>query len=110
MRTGWEAGALSIPLRLVPRDDRIAGLALVSPPLAYAVALLAVPLIAVVAFSFWTQNYLEIDRTLTLANYAEAWTEPLYRLLMGRSLAISAVTTAVNRRRAPAPPTASSSP
>src|SRR3546814_7724225 len=43
---------------------------------------------------FWTQDYLTIDRTFTLANYREAWTEPLYRVLMLRSLAVSAVVTA----------------
>jgi spermidine/putrescine transport system permease protein len=46
-----------------------------------------------VLLSFWTQNYLELDRTFTLKNYAEAWTEPLYRLLMWRSLWISGLTT-----------------
>src|SRR3546814_17432053 len=50
--------------------------------------------IFIVAFSFWTQDYLTIDRTFTLANYREAWTEPLYRVLMLRSLAVSAVVTA----------------
>ena len=50
---------------------------------------------AIVAFSFWTQDYLTIDRTLTLDNYREVVTEPLYRLLLTRSLLISAsVTTA----------------
>ena len=66
---------------------------LVSPPFLYAVLLLAIPLAAVLAISFWTQNYLELDRTFTLANYKEAWTHPVYRTLMIRSIAVSAAVT-----------------
>ncbi|MCV2890297.1 ABC transporter permease [Ruegeria aquimaris] len=49
----------------------------------------------VVTFSFWTQNYLDLDTTFTLANYREAWTDPLYRELTLRSLRISLVVTVV---------------
>ena len=69
------------------------GLSLVSPPFLYAVCLLAFPLAAVLAISFWTQDYLDLDRTFTLANYREAWTQPVYRVLMLRSLAVSATVT-----------------
>ena len=71
------------------------GLTIVSPALLFAVALLAVPLLTIVLFSFWTQNFLEIDRTFTLANYTEALTDPLYRALMMRSLRIASMVTAV---------------
>lgn len=76
------------------RSQGLRGLALVSPTFLYALLLLLAPILAIVAFSFWTQDYLTIDRTLTLANYREAWSEPLYRVLMLRSLAVSAVVTA----------------
>ncbi len=69
------------------------GLVLVSPPLLYAILLLALPIAAVVTISFWTQNYLDLDRTFTLANYREAWSQPVYRVLMLRSLAVSATVT-----------------
>ncbi|NDW45530.1 ABC transporter permease [Ruegeria sp. PrR005] len=49
----------------------------------------------VVTFSFWTQNYLDLDTSFTLANYREAWTDPLYRELMLRSLRISLIVTIV---------------
>ncbi|UWQ94086.1 ABC transporter permease [Rhodobacteraceae bacterium M385] len=75
--------------------DAKQGLIIVSPALIYAVLLLAVPLLTIILFSFWTQNFLTIDRTLTLENYAEALTDPLYRALMLRSLRISASVTAV---------------
>ena len=71
------------------------GLALISPTLIYALALLAAPLAMVVTFSFWTQDYLDIDKTLTTANYVEAWTKPIYQTLMFRSLRISLIVTAV---------------
>ncbi|MEJ6388510.1 ABC transporter permease [Gymnodinialimonas ulvae] len=71
------------------------GLITLSPALVFAILLLAVPLLTIILFSFWTQNFLEIDRTLTLENYREALTDPLYRALMMRSLRISASVTAV---------------
>ena len=77
---------------VIDRDGR-QGLILISPTLAYAILLLAAPLVMVVTFSFWTQNYLDLDTTLTLANYREAWTDPLYRELMLRSLKISLIVT-----------------
>jgi spermidine/putrescine transport system permease protein len=71
------------------------GLLLVSPTFAYAILLLAAPLVLVILFSFWTQDYLDLDTTPTLANYKEAWTDPLYRELMLRSLRISVLVTTV---------------
>jgi spermidine/putrescine transport system permease protein len=79
----------------VLRSEGTRGLALVSPPFVYALLLLVAPILVIVAFSFWTQSYLDIDRTPVLTNYREVWSEPLYRVLMLRSLAISAVVTLV---------------
>ncbi|MCL5778288.1 ABC transporter permease [Limibaculum sp. FT325] len=83
-------------MRLPGREAR-RGLALVSPTFLYALMLLAAPLTLVVLISFWTQDYLTLDRTFTLANYRTVWLDPqespLYRLLMGRSLAISGLVT-----------------
>ena len=75
--------------------EQRAGWLLVSPSLLYAVLMLAVPIMAILVLSFWTQNDLVLDRTFTLANYQEAWTNPLYRVLMLRSLWISAAVTAI---------------
>ncbi|MEV8466707.1 ABC transporter permease [Fluviibacterium sp. DFM31] len=71
------------------------GLALISAPLLYAVLLLAAPMAAIVAFSFWTQDYLTIDKSFTLTNYREAFTDPIYRELMIRSLKIAGLVTLV---------------
>jgi spermidine/putrescine transport system permease protein len=76
------------------REDR-QGLTLISPTLVYALLMLAAPLTMVVTFSFWTQNYLDLDTTLTLDNYREAWSKPIYQVLMIRSLKISLIVTVV---------------
>ena len=77
------------------RSEAAQGLALVSPTFLYALLLLATPLAMVVALSFWTQDYLTLDRTPTLNNYREAWGEEIYRVLMLRSLKLSMLVTAL---------------
>ena len=67
---------------------------LISPTLAFTLLLLAVPLVLVVALSFWTQDYLTLHRIFTMDNYKMAWSEPMYQYLMGRSLKISMLVTA----------------
>ena len=76
------------------RSESAQGLFLISPTLGFVLLLLAVPLIMVAALSFWTQDYLTLDRTFTTANYVTAWTEPMYQYLMARSLKISIFVTA----------------
>ncbi len=71
------------------------GLTLVSPPLLYMLVLLAAPLFMVITLSFWTQDFLDLDKTLTLANYREAWGEPIYQTLMLRSLKVAFLVTLV---------------
>lgn len=87
-RTG---GELAWPPWL--RGEGMAGWLLVSPSFVYALLLLAVPIGAIFVLSFWTQNDLVIDRNFTLANYREAWANPLYRVLMLRSLWIAGAVT-----------------
>ncbi len=77
---------------MLSREGR-QGLTLISPPFLYALLLLAAPLAVVVTFSFWSQNYLDLDTTLTLKNYREIWTKPIYRVLILRSLNISMLVT-----------------
>ena len=69
------------------------GLALISPTFAYSLLMLAAPLLLVFLLSLWTQNYLELDRTFTMANYKEAASEKLYQVLMIRSVVISLIVT-----------------
>ena len=71
------------------RSDAGQGWLTISPPFVYALLLLAGPILVIIANSFWTQDYLTIDRTFTLKNYREALTEPIYRDLLFRSLFVS---------------------
>jgi len=71
------------------QSEPVQGFALISPTFLYALILLVLPILVVIAHSFWTQNYLTIDRTFTLENYRIALTEPIYRDLLWRSLCIS---------------------
>ena len=57
-------------------------MALISPTFLFALVLLVVPILVVIAHSFWSQDYLTIDRTFTLENYRIALTEPIYRDLL----------------------------
>ena len=68
---------------------------LLVPPFFYALALLALPILAVVLFSFWTQDFMTIDTSFTLANYREFFDKPIYTVLLGRSLMVSGIVTLV---------------
>ncbi|MEM9524472.1 MAG: ABC transporter permease, partial [Pseudomonadota bacterium] len=75
--------------------DEAMGLVLIGPALLYAILLLAVPLGAILLISFYSQNGLDLDMTPTLKNYREAFSDPIYRTLLFRSIVIAAVVAAV---------------
>lgn len=78
------------------RSDQARGMAIISPVALYALLLLAIPLGAIIWVSFWTQTGIRsFDTGFTLKNYIEAFTDPLYRLLMLRSLGIAGAVTLV---------------
>lgn len=87
--------ARSFDLGRFLRRDETKGMVLIAPPFIYAVLLLAAPLTAIVLFSFWTQDFMTIDRSFTLSNYRDAFTDPLYMELLSRSLRISLSVTAI---------------
>ena len=71
------------------------GLLMVSPPFLYALIMMAVPLAAIFMFSFWTQNFMDVDTTFTLNNYRKIIEEPIYAALLKRSLFVSGSVTLV---------------
>lgn len=75
--------------------ERKRAMALTAPPGLYALLMLALPLLAVILFSFWTQDFMTVDRTFTLDNYREIAETPVYGLLLKRSLMVSAIVTVV---------------
>ena len=73
------------------QSEEAKGYTLISAPFLYALAMLGLPVVVVIAHSFWTQTYLTVDRTFTLENYRQAIFEPIYQDLLFRSLWISLV-------------------
>ena len=71
------------------------GFTLIAPPFAYALAILAIPLLTILAYSVLTDGYLEVIREFTLANYMQVWSDPIVRAIMMRSLWVSAMVTFV---------------
>ena len=77
------------------RSETSRGVALSVPATFYVGFLVAAPLVILVAYSLWTQTYVTVDRTPTLANYREALSDPLVRHLLIRSILIAAAVTVV---------------
>lgn len=75
------------------RSEASKGLALSAPASLYVGLLVAAPLAILVLYSFWTQTYVDVDRTPTLDNYRDAFSDPLVRYLMLRSVAIAGCVT-----------------
>jgi len=69
--------------------NNVRGWRLLGTPFIFALLLLLAPLLLMLTLSFWTQDYLTLDKTLTINNYIEAWTHPVYQMLFQRSLFIS---------------------
>lgn len=91
---GIQIGAGRVP-GMFDRSEKARAAALVAPPFVYALIFLALPIIAVILFSFWTQDFMTLDRTFTLANYREIADKPIYAALLQRSIYVSACVTIV---------------
>jgi len=63
-------------------SDSSRGLTLIGLPFGFSLLLLAERMLLIIFLGFWTQDYLVLDRSFSLDNYIEAWTEPIYRDLM----------------------------
>ena len=75
------------------RSEAWFGYLLAAPALAVIVAALATPIALLVLYSFWTQDYVTVDTTLTLDNYRTIADRPIYLSVMLRSVAISGIVT-----------------
>ncbi len=76
-----------------PNSDAAKGLTLSGPATTYVGLLVVVPLGILVAYSFWTQTYVSIDKTFTWDNYQEALTDPLVSYLLIQSIIIAGLVT-----------------
>ncbi len=75
------------------RYEPLRGYSLLSPTLGVMLLALALPVGLLGTYSFWTQNYLDIDHTLTLANYSMYFEKPIYNALLWKSIRISGMVT-----------------
>lgn len=69
------------------------GVLLALPATAYIGLLVAAPLGILVLYSFWTQTYIDIDRSFTWENYRTALNDPLMRHLLIRSIWMAGLVT-----------------
>ena len=75
------------------RSEAAQGWILVSPTALYALVLLAAPLATIIGLSFLTYSEGAVTNAVTFSNYAKAWTDPIYRFVMIRSLFVSGLVT-----------------
>ena len=80
---------------LLSRNDTTKAYSLLSPSLLLLIFVFAFPIFFLVAYSFWTQDYVTVDTTLTLENYKIVVNNASYHELIKRSLIISSLTTLV---------------
>ena len=80
---------------LLSRNDTTKAYSLLSPSLLLLIFVFAFPIFFLVAYSFWTQDYVTVDTTLTLENYKIVVNKASYHALIKRSLIISSLTTLV---------------
>ena len=80
---------------LLSRNDTTKAYSLLSPSLLLLIFVFAFPIFFLVAYSFWTQDYVTVNTTLTLENYKIVVNNASYHELIKRSLIISSLTTLV---------------
>jgi len=85
----WTSRARALFLK----HEWLRGYTLLSPTLLVMIGALAVPIVSLVVYSFWSQDYVTIDRTFTLKNYATFFDKPMYGQLLFRSITMSATVT-----------------
>lgn len=93
---GQSQSSLSLARRvraLFMRSEPLRGYTLMSPTIVLILVALAFPIAILVTMSFWTQNYLDLDKTFSLANYAQFFEKKIYGKILVRSLKISGLVT-----------------
>ena len=79
--------------RALMRSEAVSGYTMLSPTLLLLILVMALPIVLLVMFSFWTQNYQDIDKTFTLANHLKFFERSAYPYLLGKSVLISSTVT-----------------
>ncbi len=77
------------------KHEWLRGYFLLSPTLLFMICALALPLLTLVLYSFWTQDYITVDKTFTLMNYETLFDKWIYGKLLWRSITLSATVTII---------------
>ncbi len=75
------------------KPEWLRGYTLLSPTLIVMICALALPIFTLVIYSFWTQDYVQIDKTPTLLNYQTFFDKLMYGSLLLRSIRMAATVT-----------------
>lgn len=84
------AGRIS---RLMHRSEALRGYTLLSPALLVLGIAILIPFALLVTMSFWSMSGYQLNTTATLGNYRKIIEEPIYGVLLHRSLWIAGVAT-----------------
>lgn len=87
----WTTRARALYLK----HEWLRGYTLLSPTLLVMICALALPIISLVIYSFWTQDYVEIHKNFTWLNYETFFDKWLYGKLLLRSIWMSATVTLI---------------
>jgi spermidine/putrescine transport system permease protein len=87
----WASGLRALFLK----HEWLRGYALLSPTLLVMICALALPIFTLVVYSFWTQDYVQFDKTVTLKNYETFFDRSMYGGLLLRSIRMSATVTVI---------------
>jgi len=82
-------------LALFLKHEWLRGYTLLSPTLLVMVCALALPILGLIVYSFWTQDYVSIDKTFTLLNYQTFFDKWIYGKLLLRSIWMSVTVTLI---------------
>lgn len=75
------------------KHEWLRGYTLLSPALLVMICALALPILTLIIYSFWTQDWVYIDKTFTLKNYQTFFDKWIYSKLLLRSVGMSATVT-----------------
>lgn len=109
-RGGRSPGLVTRLKALLLRDESLRGYLLLSPTLIFVFLMLVVPIGGIVVLSIFTQTYINIDTTPTLANYWKMvqpgagasflgvtfpFAEPIFMILLAKSILMALLATVV---------------
>ena len=92
---GAAGGWLSKVRAYFLQHEWLRGYTLLSPTLLVMICALAMPIFTLVVYSFWTQEYIYIDKAATLTNYQTFFDKAMYGGLLLRSIRMSATVTLI---------------